>query len=758
MSTSVIAASIVALVVIVPWWLLVRRRPAAAIVGILVLAGFSSHVFALLYATGVPAGIVRGFIPIKDLLAITAVVGQMWCRPARDLKRLWPLAPPLSVLVIFTLLPARAPGSFAVSISLRSLLVGLLGLASGAMLTQAERREAVRWAATAMTFGAAYGLVELTFPTTWLTRVLRIGEYWRDVKGQASFLVFLPGRGLLPGNFFTNPYVLGSTRRLTGAFGDPLTAGVLLAFGLVWTVAAERGLRRSVQSLLIATALLLTLTRAGWVLGLAVLVPIAITGTSPWRGRIRIAVLSALGIFILAVVMIYPPTREYVSSIAQGHSSSTAGHLDAFAGLRGHPYSVLGKGIGSYGSVVGIGTENVFATVLVQLGVLGGGVFLGGTLGQVVRSRRSWGPRGSFWGALLAVLVTWMVSEQWLTFNVGWTTAMWLSVGFPYNGRELVTNYGAPSGQETVPGRKVSRDQGFIQRFSLSSRDQKSIRGLGRRRTPLCIVVLGALAVAVFAPSGLPGGSVRKEARPPMPSVPAFHQGMVTGEIVFGNPSFVRYPVAGEAGSVLEISIDLMRSFGHNEFALYLEDRTSTVDDLLGVPPSRYLPVARSSRNEPVLILSGSVAASIRAPLAFTEILIKPLGETPAIAPNLQLSVRVVQSSKATMPPSVLSVREHSSGATFPIYTTLAPVQGNWVAGERLTASVVVRSLGGARQLGLYARPAGGGGDKPLSFFHKNLQVKFLVPVATQSLLLKPVGGSVRGALDVSLTVSASMS
>ena len=433
-----IAVSLSVGLLVVPLLVVLTRRYPIISVGIVIgLVCFSAHVLALLYSAGAPAWMVRGLIPVKDWIALTVAVTLALSRrePARRL--LWLLSavivPVVFGCVIALLRPHHVPLEALIS-SARDLMVAPIGMTIAFLLTTGERDRVRRIGAVVVGFAAAWGLIEYVAPWSLVTHIVAVGRYWADVKGQPQFLVNIPGAGLLPGNFTTNPYVIGATRRLVGPFGDPLTAGVLCAVGLVWSLTSFRNARVwVVPALASGTALLLSFTRAGWLLAAAAIIPMVIARAHrAFQGDTRkVALVLGVGLAALTtVVLALPFTRTYLIAMATGRSSSTNGHLAALRQLGSQNYSVVGGGVGTAGAIVDLGTESAAATVLLQLGLVGGAIYLGSCLALLGKGKSRWDPGVA---QLLVVLVlvfsSWFSSEQWLTFNSGLPTAMFAVLG-----------------------------------------------------------------------------------------------------------------------------------------------------------------------------------------------------------------------------------------------------------------------------------------------------------------------------------------
>jgi hypothetical protein len=308
----------------------------------------------------------------------------------------------------------ESPGDIA--LSARNAAVPILALVTGLLLSDEERRTVVSGAAVVLAVAALYAMLELTFPLRTVRDVIGVGDYWRDVKRQAYLLD--PGGNGLPGNFFTAT----GTRRLSGSFGDPLAAGYVLAAGLVVTILSPGIRGRWLLSAVMAVALALTFTRAGALVAVGALIPWAATHLV--RASRRQQALAGLGaLALLLAVLVAAPTRGYLSGVLQGRDSSTLGHLNALRLLDDYNFSWLGTGFGSAGAAVGRPTENVFVTLALQLGLVGTLLYLVGLALLLRPAHARWQRAGlgpSYWGLVVAVVITMVISEQLVTFNAAW--------------------------------------------------------------------------------------------------------------------------------------------------------------------------------------------------------------------------------------------------------------------------------------------------------------------------------------------------
>jgi O-antigen ligase len=401
------------------WVWLCVRHPAHAGVVVVGFAVCWSHVLALLLSASGETVVVRGLIPVKDAAAVLLLL-VLLVRARRCRQALHGL-PFVALLLLLSLLPAvvRAltePGFVDAGLSLRNAVVPFLAGATALLLRRDERRVALRGSILLVSVAAAYALVEYLLPVSFVRDVIGVGTYWSNVKEQ-SFLLDPRGSGL-PGNFFTS----SGTRRLSGSFGDPLSAGYVLAVVVVLVVLSRRS--RATWFVLAVTipALLLTLTRAGWIIAACALAPTAIRAFMTAGARGRAAIVAAPFVAI-ALVFLLQPSRTYLRNIFSGRDGSTLGHIDALAAWDNHDYSIWGSGLGTVGAAIGTGTESVALTIGLQIGLLGLVFYLAALVVIAIQGSRRWGRSGfsrEYVGACIGVAVSMVLSEQLLTFNAGW--------------------------------------------------------------------------------------------------------------------------------------------------------------------------------------------------------------------------------------------------------------------------------------------------------------------------------------------------
>jgi hypothetical protein len=327
---------------------------------------------------------------------------------------------PAALLVFVVVLGFLADGGSGTSsdaaLSLRNAAVPFVAALTGLLLRDRERRWLVPRAVLLIAAAAAYSLVEYLLPVSFVRDVIGVGQYWTDVKEQ-GFHLSPKGTGL-PGNFFTS----GDMRRLSGSFGDPLAAGYTLAMGTVLAFLSERRRETWPCLMVLGIALLLTFTRGGWLLVIASLATLAVIKLSRlgWRERLGFGLAAVAAVVVLLSL---PPFRRYVGDIARGRDDSTRGHLNALFHSTGYDYTFFGAGWGQSGGAVGRGTESVFVTLSLQVGVVGLVCYLVALVWVLMRLRRRWASQGlllPYLGLLLGLLVSMAISEQLLTFNTGW--------------------------------------------------------------------------------------------------------------------------------------------------------------------------------------------------------------------------------------------------------------------------------------------------------------------------------------------------
>jgi len=427
-TVSVLAIAALAALLLACWVWLCVVRPATAVIAIVAYAVWSSHALALLYAGGVDAHVVRALISVKDAgaVALATVLLARGLLATRDAG--WLRSPIL--LVALASLPPLVIGLSNVPtvdalLSFRNALVPFLAASIALLLRDSERRAAAVGSVVVITVAAVYSLVEYILPLTYLTDVIQLGNYWEHVKEQPFFVSRMSTH--LPGNFFTS----SGSRRLSGSFGDPLAAGYALAGALLLSTHVAKARPRMLVALILSFALLLTFTRAGLLFAMLVFLPI---GASRYghmsRGRWLAVGVAASA--ILALLVVATPLGAYVRAVISGNDGSTNAHLGALRGLGQHRYTPFGGGFGSAGAAVGAGTENVFVTLALQIGIVGLILFLVAFSLLARRGQARWRSSplpAAYLGGLSALLIICFISEQLLTFNAGFVVVLSLFLG-----------------------------------------------------------------------------------------------------------------------------------------------------------------------------------------------------------------------------------------------------------------------------------------------------------------------------------------
>lgn len=443
------------------WIQLATRIPSAAVGVIVALVCFSPHVFALLYAHGVPASIDRPLIVIKDVLLYSLLATLLWTQRHRQEVRMAALL--TSALGILLLLWAlRSPPTVPIQIVLlgaRDLAVPAVALTIAIALPTDARPRVLRTSLAIIAVAAAYAIFEYVLPVSYLVDVIHVGDYWANVKQQPGYLWNFPGVGFLPGNTFTSLSPDG-TRRLAGSFGDPLAAGYILGVGVIVGLGLRKTRATLLATLIIGVALALTFTRAGWLIGLFGAIGYLIAARS------RPVLASFVGVVAIAVlgVAVIPSYREYILSVVSGRNGSTLGHLQAVSSALTAHYSLFGGGIGTAGSVAASnpslvaaahGTESVISSVVLQLGIVAALAYfliIAWMIRLALKHETTVARQRAIWvGASLGLLVSLLVSEQLTSFNSGIVPILLTTIGVFY-GMEL------PQGPASYEVRRIADD------------------------------------------------------------------------------------------------------------------------------------------------------------------------------------------------------------------------------------------------------------------------------------------------------------
>lgn len=404
------------------------KKPASATVAVVGVVVFSSHLFAVAHAQiGLPAGVVANLIVLKDVSAIvllTTLLLRALATGGRATPALLLMGVVVYGLIFLVLVDSPAPLMTQLQ-SFRGAIVCVLALGIGSLLTTEELNRVARGTVTVVSVGAVLALIQLALPATFLSTAIGVGSYWSEVKGAGIFLNAETG---LPGNFYTT----GGFPRLSGTFGDPLAAGMILGATLLLAIAYRKSIRWSAATItLLSVALMLTFTRNGWILALVGLLLLAIKQL----GLARAMVLSALvGVLAVAATTVVEPLQEYVGGIIAGTDASTIAHQAALEVALQHDAAPVGQGWGTGGAAAmatfadAVTSESAYLVILVQLGWLGAIPYLVLILLLLAVCLR--GRPNAVIGAGLAVglAISAAVSENILTFNAGWLPTLAISL------------------------------------------------------------------------------------------------------------------------------------------------------------------------------------------------------------------------------------------------------------------------------------------------------------------------------------------
>jgi hypothetical protein len=430
------------------WLTVAWRWPHVALLTILLVLTTGSHVLALLYTAEVPAGPLRAALVLKDLLGWTMLFALV-LRALATRRRITPaffVVGALGVIGGFLVLRGSPAPLSAQLESVRGAMVPFVSLGCAAFMSEVERARAAIGAVVLAVLAAVYAMIEMTLPRAFLTSTIGVGKFWVQVKDVPLFVD--PDTGL-PYNFS----VTSGFPRLTGSFGDPLSAGAILAVALVLALAYRHRLRLpTVCALVLGAALLLTFTRGGWLIALFGLVALALLRL----GWVRTALLGVVGAVTAGLaVAVVAPLRTYLTGILAGKDSSTLAHQEALSATARLHFSWWGDGWGTGGSVAqnsysdAVSAESTYVALLAQIGVVGTlllGVLVVGLALSGLRHRRY-----SSVGAamLIALALGGIVSENMLTFTGA----------FPvFAGALLVTGAAIRRGTARAPADEVPDD------------------------------------------------------------------------------------------------------------------------------------------------------------------------------------------------------------------------------------------------------------------------------------------------------------
>lgn len=323
MSTAV--ALVLYAVVLAPAVLAVWRRPLVALY--LFLAGLALHnlVMALLYGAGVRGASLDIVSAWKETLLAVAASRILW--DSRRLRRL-PFRPGgvdilalgfAAVALVYAVLPQALLGGGAsaegVLYGLRHALVPVAVYFLGRSLVLSAR-DLRRLGSTLVVTAAAvatFGLVDLYAVSV---------EWWRDSGAVGYFQDQLGfeshGPGGLPENFAFNSEE-GVFRRLISTYVSPLGTAFMLVVALLFAATPGWFTRRRAVTLpllaLLATALLLTLTRSAIIALAAGLVVVALARRRAWPIGAAAATVAAGIAFTFVFTAVTPETHFFPADL-----------------------------------------------------------------------------------------------------------------------------------------------------------------------------------------------------------------------------------------------------------------------------------------------------------------------------------------------------------------------------------------------------------------------------------------------------------
>lgn len=407
-------------VLLVAWG---SRRPEVAVVAL--VGGFPLAEIVLPWSlrVGVPAPLVRAAGSWKELLVAALVVAAVTHRRAAPSPpdRLELLALGFVALVgVYLVFPTWLAGDGlaipdeARNVAARTLAVPVIALVA-ARHVPLSRRWRQRVLGAAVLAGVVVGLgavVEITSPGLWqrfLHDGLDVNGYQRRIFSNEAERTFI----------FSDPTQTGGTaRRAASIFGSHLDSAFALLLPLAVVLhRLSRGWRSRtlVQAGIIGAGLALTQTRSA-LLGGALLALGALRGARlPAAGRTRLMVGMALAAVVLVPLVADSALGDRITGAVSGSDvESTPTHTDrsraAFDAVVDDP---LGRGLGSsggianrFGVVGGILPENHYLRVALDLGVVGGALFLAAVVTAARQAHRRFVRTGAVLDAAAAGAAT----------------------------------------------------------------------------------------------------------------------------------------------------------------------------------------------------------------------------------------------------------------------------------------------------------------------------------------------------------------
>ena len=251
---------------------------------------------------------------------------------------------------------------------------------------------------------------------------LDIGNFMDVIKGQSGRLVDgLPGNfyGGYGGEFF-------SQKRLVSLWGNPLTAAYVLSIPCVYCfvkfIENSRRISYLVRGLVFLISIILTYTRTIIILTILTIAILYFVKIK-WL-RKYYAVL--IPVFLIICIINFELIADYI------YDGSTMGHisavLDSLAQL-----TIFGNGIATFGIETAIGTESTYITVLGQLGLIGGTLYIGFNIYIVYKAFRIYILTHNYNYLMcglvgVILLISGFVSEQLLAFTT--IAPYYITMGF----------------------------------------------------------------------------------------------------------------------------------------------------------------------------------------------------------------------------------------------------------------------------------------------------------------------------------------
>lgn len=268
-------------------------------------------------------------------------------------------------------------------------------------------------------FSALFGIADCIFDEFigtkdfWRSRI-GLTNFYVDIKKQEEYLYFG-----LPGNFYGS-YGNGffSTKRLVGFWGNPLTSAYSLLLPLVYYYVhsfkdlqmkpSKKGIIWIILWMVVVLSVYLSRTRAILLVG-AMMIALH---TLLYRKDNKAIFYTFVVACLLVLVFV-----DYDALWLFLYDGSTAGHiLSIFEALDNISITLFGEGFGAIGMFGSVGSENMYLTLLGNVGLLGLGLYLSVFIRQILLC---WFNKSdgidltlTVFYAAVALIITGMISEQ----------------------------------------------------------------------------------------------------------------------------------------------------------------------------------------------------------------------------------------------------------------------------------------------------------------------------------------------------------